>query len=262
MFPGRSASYPWTYKATSNNKERFQFVVLPLVNDTTRSGSINGQDLVIKGTGFSLNKTDVSVEVDGVPCTVSESTFTQVKCRLQKKTTQSANLTSNSAAPLNTYISGSGFFYQRYSISSISPQTITRFKDLLDTNKINASTLQDSYISGELKTENVFGEYYGEVWKGYFVPTVTGNHKFRGIADDAFALYLSTAVYGSTVSFINATPIAYTNSTQATTIYPNYYQVDYTTSESAYITLEAGKQYYMEVYHLNGGAGGKFSLSV
>ena len=57
------------------------------MNDTTRSGSINGQDLVIKGTGFSLDKNDVSVEVDRVPCAVSESTFTQVKCRLAKKTT-------------------------------------------------------------------------------------------------------------------------------------------------------------------------------
>jgi hypothetical protein len=230
LFPGRSTSYPWTYKATFNNKEKFQFVVLPLVNSTTQSGSINGQDLVIKGTGFSLNKTDVSVEVDGVPCVVSESTFTQVNCRLDKKTTQSANLTSNSATPTNTYISGSGFFYQRYSIASISPQTITKFKDLLDTNKINASTLQDSYISGELKTDNVFGDYYGEVWKGYFVPTVSGNHKFRGLADDTFALYLSTATYGSTVSFVNATPIAYTNSTQALSIYPNYYQIDFPTS--------------------------------
>lgn len=207
------------------------------MNDTTRSGSINGQDLVIKGTGFSLDKSDVSVEVDGVPCAVSESTFTQVKCKLARKTTQSANLTSNSATPTNTYISGSGFFYQRFSINSISPQTITKFKDLLETNKINASTLQDSYVSGEIKTENVFGDYYGEVWKGYFIPTVTGNHKFRGIADDTFALYLSTNVYGSTVSFVNATPIAYTNSTQATTVYPNYYQVDYPTSESAYIYL-------------------------
>ncbi len=73
---------------------------------------------------------------------------------------------------------------------------------------------------------------------------------------------MSTNIYGSTVSFINATPIAYTNSTQAFSVYPNYYQIDYPTSESVYISLEAGKQYYMEVYHLNGGSGGKFSLSV
>ncbi len=69
------------------------------------------------------------------------------------------------------------------------------------------------------------------------MPTVTGSYKFRGIADDAFAVYLSQTVYGSTVSFVNATPIAYTNSTQATSVYPNYYLIDYPTSESAYIPL-------------------------
>ncbi len=82
MFPGRSTSYPLTYKASLDNKEKFQFVVLPLVNSTTQSGSINGQDLLIKGTGFSLNLVDVSVEVDGVACKVMSSTFTEIRCRL------------------------------------------------------------------------------------------------------------------------------------------------------------------------------------
>ncbi len=96
------------------------------------------------------------------------------------------------------------------------------------------------------------------------MPTVTGSYKFRGIADDTFAVYLSQTVYGSTVSFfnVNATPIAYTNSTQASNVYPNYYLIDLPTSESAYIPLEAGKQYYMEVYHVNTAGGGKFSLAV
>ncbi len=61
MFPGRSTSYPLTYKASVDNNDKFQFVVLPLVNSTTQSGSINGNDLVIKGTGFSMNPNDVSV---------------------------------------------------------------------------------------------------------------------------------------------------------------------------------------------------------
>jgi hypothetical protein len=140
-----------------NNKEKFQFVVLPLVNDTTHSGSIDGQDLVIKGTGFSLDKNDVSVEVDGVNCKVTASTFTEVRCTLEKKTTQSANLTSNAATPANTYNSGSGFFYQRYGIGSVSPQSPAKFKQLIETNSINASTLQDSYVAGEIKTEMTFG---------------------------------------------------------------------------------------------------------
>ncbi len=61
LFPGRSKSYPLSYKASLDKNEKFQFVVLPLVNSTTQSGSINGNNLVIKGTGFSMNPIDVSV---------------------------------------------------------------------------------------------------------------------------------------------------------------------------------------------------------
>lgn len=99
------------------------------------------------------------------------------------------------------------------------------------------------------------------MWKGYFTPTVTGEYKFRGIADDFFSVYLSTT-YGSTVSFVNATPIAISSVYQANSLYPNYYLNDIPTAESAYIAMEAGKQYYMEVYHVNNGGNGRFSLSV
>lgn len=75
-------------------------------------------------------------------------------------------------------------------------------------------------------------------------------------------LFLSTDVYGSTVSFVDSTPIAFSTSTQATTTYANYYQTDYPSAESSYYNLEQGKQYYMEVYHVNGGGPGRFSLSV
>jgi hypothetical protein len=40
-------------KADFDNSQKFHFIVLPMVNSTTKSGSINGQDIVIKGTGFS-----------------------------------------------------------------------------------------------------------------------------------------------------------------------------------------------------------------
>jgi hypothetical protein len=100
------------------------------------------------------------------------------------------------------------------------------------------------------------------VWKGYFVPTVTGNHKFRGLSYHNFAVYLSESVYGSTVSFTGATPIAFSNTRQASSNWANYYQVDVPTAESGYIALEAGKKYYMEIYHINYWGAGRFSLSV
>ncbi len=115
---------------------------------------------MIKGTGFSLEKNDIEVEVDGVSCKVSESALNEVKCTLEPKTGQSARLTSNAATPTNQYISGSGFFYKRFSLSGFSPKNIAGFKEALDTKTINMSCLQDEYIAGELKTDNVFGENY------------------------------------------------------------------------------------------------------
>lgn len=56
---------------------------------------------------------------------------------------------------------------------------------------------------------------------------MTGDYKFRGIADDSFSVFLSRDIYGSLVSFVNATPIAYSNSVQSVTNYANYYQNDY-----------------------------------
>ena len=75
LYPGRSASDDLTWKASIDNTDDYQFVVLPLVNDTTHSGSINGQDLTIKGTGFPLDKNDATVSVDGVNCKVTASSF-------------------------------------------------------------------------------------------------------------------------------------------------------------------------------------------
>ncbi len=115
---------------------------------------------MIKGTGFSLEKNDVKVQVDGVSCKVSESTLNEIKCTLEAKTSQSARLTSNAATPTNQYISGSGFFYQRFSLDGFSPRNIAGFKEALETKTINMSCLQDEYISGELKTDDVFGGNY------------------------------------------------------------------------------------------------------
>ena len=112
---------------------------------------------MIKGTGFSLNKNDVKVEVDGVNCKVSESTFNQVKCTLEPKTTQSTRLTSNAGTPKSPYNGGSGFFYQRFSMSGIPTKTLAGFKEALETKIINMSCLQDEYIAGELRTDDVFG---------------------------------------------------------------------------------------------------------
>ena len=93
---------------------------------------------------------DVTVEVDNVNCKVTESTFTALKCTLEPKVTQTAKLDSNIAAPVNPYVSGSGFFYKRYGITGFL--SYSQLKRQLDTNNMTGLTLQDEYISGEIRS--------------------------------------------------------------------------------------------------------------
>ncbi len=64
------------------------------------------------------------------------------------------------------------------------------------------------------------------------MPSVTGGYKFRGYGDDAFAVYLNKNMYGSKISFVNATPIAFSNNHHPYNFYPNYYTKDYPSAES------------------------------
>ena len=140
-------------KADLDTSQNYHFVVLPMVNDTTKTGSINGQDIVIKGTGFSPDITKISVSVDGVNCVVSESTLSEIKCKLEKKTTQNSILNTNiNTNQKNAYESGSGFFYQRYNNTLMSPRTIAKFKQMLDAGTIDQSTLLDSGVRGEIRS--------------------------------------------------------------------------------------------------------------
>lgn len=68
----------------------------------------------------------------------------------------------------------------------------------------------DEKVMGEITNPDVYGYNYGEVWKGYFVPTVTGGHVFRGMADDDFYVYLSNGTYGSVVNMPVNNPTIYT----------------------------------------------------
>lgn len=49
------------------------------------SGFETGQDIVITGTGFSTNPSEIAVTVDGVTCGVSSSTLNSIKCSLYVK---------------------------------------------------------------------------------------------------------------------------------------------------------------------------------
>lgn len=131
--------------------------MLPAVSSVTpSSGALIGQDIVIKGTGFSLDKTKISVSVDGVNCAISSSTLTQIACRVaSKQPTDSAQLSSNSGSPVNNYISGVGFKYYRYNISGLVNRNIGGFKAAVNAGSAELTLIESGHIA-ELETPDIY----------------------------------------------------------------------------------------------------------
>lgn len=90
---------------------------------------------MITGTGFSKDKTKMSVSVDGVNCAVTASTLTQVNCRLAaKQLTDTAMLNSDASTPVNNYIAGSGFSYTKFDLTNLVDKSFNGFKNALASN--------------------------------------------------------------------------------------------------------------------------------
>jgi hypothetical protein len=101
-----------------------------------------------------------------------------------------------------------------------------------------------------------YGSNYGESFTGYFTAPATGTYTFRGVAVDTFAMYFSTS-YGTT-NQPAASPLIYSNTDQNMF---NFYS-PYVASAENTVSLEAGKSYYIEVYHLNFWGTGSLKVSV
>ena len=104
----------------------------------------------------------------------------------------------------------------------------------------------------------MYGSYYGEVFKGYFYAPVTGNYIFRGMADDSFALYVSSV--SGTTNMLNPNPLIYDY--QPSSSKTNLYIAHHSTAlgDSTPLSLQAGSYYYMEAYHINLAGTGLFYI--
>lgn len=88
-----------------------------------------------------------------------------------------------------------------------------------------------------------FGEDYGERWTGWLKPTVTGSYRFYLTSDDDSEIWLSTDELPTHKSRILQLT-GYTGEKAWSSRSP-----------SAYIALTAGRRYYIEVLHKEGGGG-------
>lgn len=142
--------------------------------------------------------------------------------------------------------------YVRYNTAGTSATSISAFKTA-----IVAGTLPiiESSFRGDIETGNTFESQYGEFFSGYFTAPVNGTYKFRGVADDAFALYINPT-YGSV-----ETPLISLISSPSYQDMNNFYIVYMPSAENT-IALVGGMSYYIEVYHLNNGGNGHLRVAV
>lgn len=88
-----------------------------------------------------------------------------------------------------------------------------------------------------------YGDDYGQRWTGWVKPTISGNYRFYLTADDQAEIWLSTnELPANKARILQLT--SYTGAKSWSSRSP-----------SAYFALEAGKRYYIEVRHKEGGGG-------
>lgn len=116
-------------------------------------------------------------------------------------------------------------------------------------------TPKETGFRADIREANVYDGYNeAQVWRGYFTAPVTGTYTFRGYADDSFRVYLATT-YGSTE--LPTDPLIYSNTHQ----YMYYPFANDISTSVANASLEAGKSYNIEVYHINSGSYGYVDIS-
>ena len=146
-------------------------------------------------------------------------------------------------------MAGSGFKYQKY---SLGPNSYSDWKSLSDLGTLPAQNLLEDGVRHELWMPlGVESGQYAYIYKGYFYAPVTGEYSFSGYGDDNFGLYISDD-YGT--AEVNPTPYIFANS------HMNHNDDLFANNISSVFgagrQLEAGKYYYMELYHVNTGGNG------
>ncbi|MCX6903379.1 MAG: PA14 domain-containing protein, partial [Verrucomicrobia bacterium] len=119
------------------------------------------------------------------------------------------------------------------------------------TNNLNYPTNPSvAYLVTDYVEAVNIGTDYGQRYRGLLIPPATGSYVFWVASDDASTLYLS-----SDESPVNMVPIASVNSW---TSYRTW--TTEANQQSAPIMLTAGRRYYLEALHKQGGGGDNFTV--
>ncbi|SHK49015.1 PA14 domain-containing protein, partial [Rubritalea squalenifaciens DSM 18772] len=259
----------------SGNTVRAYLVEDSLGDAETAPGNKGGSYLLANYTGSSpIAKIDAATSLDGSQTLISVLDNDVVSGVPMVSVTQPANGTVvvNSDGTL-TYTPNAGFTGQdnfTYTVDNGASQVTAPVSvDVISPNASQAGILEDRFngISGgdvasltssanypdspsstaiwtSIDSGTGTGDSYGRRVYGVVVPPTTGDYTFWIASDDHSELWLS-----SDNSSQNVSRIAYLNG------WTGYQSWGTGSQQSAAVTLEAGKAYYIEVLHKEGGGG-------
>ena len=116
-------------------------------------------------------------------------------------------------------------------------------------NSAKYPTAPDSSGPINVSYQGSLGDNYGQRWTGWIVPSETARYRFYGAANDQIAINLSPSEFAC-----HAEQIFFSSSYTGE---KNYDQ----RSPSAWVDLVAGRRYFIEVLHKEGGGGDHASIS-
>lgn len=214
----------------------FHFTRVPAVTAASAGtcGMGGGCEVVITGTGFTLNAADSNVTLAGVPCNITSSTATEIRCQvapapagMMENAAAASSAVVNSTANMAT-IGGSRGLRHRiwYGAMDFIVASSSRRPDVDIINNFGAQGYIDS-----------MADNYVQELSGIFTPPVTANYSFYVRGDDNIVVQLSQS---SDFAGLTTVASAYGNTWA-------YYQS--AGQISAPIPMQAGKAYAFRALH-------------
>jgi len=236
---GLATVSPSVQRVALDSGEEYHTTVYPSVQSVSQhaSGVLGGEELVVRGTGFSPTASENEVRVAGVACPVTFASRNELRCKVPAAGAGAvtAEAGANQTAPaLQLRAAGTGL----------------RMDILYSYSGDRAPDKQMVFTSGLHEFRDYWRDYYRHVVHGVFVPPMTTNYTFFALSDDLFELEMSTSGDPAQLERVVYNP-GYT-----------WFSYQRSSSESRRLELEEGRPYLLRAWHREGGGGDWFRAGV
>jgi len=239
---------------TLQSSNPYHFTLRPFISSTSLSSSgIEGGDLLtISGSGFSINPSKNTVELDSTPCQIVSSSLSSIICRIGKFTKSGSG---SSTLPPNQFIMGGiGLLHTVYPGNVAFPGLASA---TLPNSVPREALINSDSLVGFYPPYNSAFDSYNQVLIGFFVPPVSTNYSFYTRGDDNAGVWLSTDASPANQRLIAYTPYYYTSFFNLGPIGSAS-----NTLVSKPVFCEKGVPLFFRVFHQEGGGGDFFDVGL